>query len=186
MKMAVALKEVGNVTLPAEAVVEAAVSITETTGGKGEIQAYIADVKVTKTAGGLEIAVPTTAADSLAYTVSTDAKKKMVVDFAGGVKGVSASLTTAPNMTNSLKFGEVVQYAINSISGQGFTGIYDLRGQYRMTVVLTGMPLRRADGSTLPNLAVVVPTELNSSGGIVNSKTVTGPGLVGYVTLTNP
>jgi hypothetical protein len=109
----------------------------------------------------------------------------MVVDFAGGVKGVSASLTTAANMTNSLKFGEVVQYAVNSISGQGFTGIYDLRGKYRVTVVLKGMPLRRADGSALPNLVVVVPTKLGAGGSVEASKTVDGPGLVGYVTLTD-
>ena len=71
----------------------------------------------------------------------------MVIDFGGGVKVVSATLTTAANMTNSLEFGEVVQYAINSISGQGFTGIYDLRGKYRVTVVLKGIPLRKADGT---------------------------------------
>ncbi len=184
--MRVTLKEVGNVTLPAGLKVTAAVSITETVaGGKGEIQAYIADVAVTKTAAGLEILVPTTSADSLAYSVSTDEKKKMVIDFAGGVKGVNATLTTAANMTNSLKFGEVVQYAINSISGQGFTGIYGLRGKYRVTVVLTGLPVRRSDGSALPNAAVVVPTRLGPGGVVEASKTVTGPGLVGFVNLTD-
>ena len=124
-------------------------------------------------------------ADALAYTVSTDAKKKLVIDFGAGVKGVSSTLSTAVNMTNGLVFGEVVQYAINSISGQGFTGIYGLRGKYRMTVVLEGLPLRRADGSALPNLSVVVPTVLTESGGVAASKTISGPGLVGYVTLTD-
>jgi hypothetical protein len=185
MLMKVALKEVGNITLPADLKVEAAVSITETDGGQGEIQAYVANVSVSKTAGGLVIAVPTISPDSLAYTVSTDAKKKMVIDFGGGVKGVSNTLTTAAHMTNSLKFGEVVQYAINNISGQGFTGIYGLRGKYRVTVVLTGVPLRRADGTALPNLAVVVPTQLGAGGVVAASKTISGPGLVGYVTLTD-
>ncbi|MBL8352974.1 MAG: hypothetical protein JNL87_21975 [Burkholderiaceae bacterium] len=186
MLMKVPLMEVGNVTLPADLKVTAGVSITETVaGGRGEIQAYIANVDVRKTGTSLEIAVPTTAPDSLAYTVSTDAKKKMVIDFGGGVKGVSATLTTAANMTNSLVFGEVVQYAINSISGQGFTGIYGLRGKYRVTVVLTGIPLRRADGSALPNLSVVVPTQLGAGGAVAASKTVTGPGLVGHVVLVD-
>jgi hypothetical protein len=186
MLMKVALTDVGNFSLPADQKVSAAVSITETAaGGKGEIQSYIANVGIKKTAAGLEIAVPTTSPDSLAYTVSTDAKKKLVIDFGTGVKGVSNTLTTAANMTNSLVFGEVVQYAINNISGQGFTGIYALRGKYRVTVVLTGLPLRRADGTALPNLTVVVPTMLNSSGGVAASKTITGPGLVGYVTLTD-
>ena len=186
MVMKVALTDVGNLSLPADLKVSAAVSITETVmGGKGEIQAYIANVSVKKTASGLEIAVPTTSADALAYTVSTDAKKKLVIDFGSGVKGVGNTLTTAANMTNSLVFGEVVQYAINNISGQGFTGIYALRGKYRMTVVLTGLPLRRADGTVLPTLSVVVPTLLNESGGVAASKTISGPGLVGHVTLTN-
>jgi hypothetical protein len=186
MVMKVALTDVGNLSLPADLKVSAAVSITETVmGGKGEIQAYIANVSVKKTASGLEIAVPTTSADALAYTVSTDAKKKLVIDFGSGVKGVGNTLTTVANMTNSLVFGEVVQYAINNISGQGFTGIYALRGKYRMTVVLTGLPLRRADGTVLPTLSVVVPTLLNESGGVAASKTISGPGLVGHVTLTN-
>ena len=186
MVMKVALTDVGNLSLPADLKISAAVSITETVmGGKGEIQAYIANVSVKKTASGLEIAVPTTSADALAYTVSTDAKKKLLIDFGSGVKGVGNTLTTAANMTNSLVFGEVVQYAINNISGQGFTGIYALRGKYRMTVVLTGLPLRRADGTVLPTLSVVVPTLLNESGGVAASKTFSGPGLVGHVTLTN-
>lgn len=186
MLMKVALTEVGSLSLPADLKVSAAVSITEmVAGGKGEIQAYIANVDVKRTASGLEIAVPTTSPDALAYTVSTDAKKKLVIDFGGGVKGVGNTLTTAANMTNSLVFGEVVQYAINSISGQGFTGIYALRGKYRVTVVLKDLPLRRADGTALPNLSVVVPTVLNESGGVATSKTITGPGLVGYVTLTD-
>lgn len=186
MLMKVALTDVGNFSLQADLKVSAAVSITEmVAGGKGEIQAYIANVGVKKTAAGLEIAVPTTSADALAYTVSTDAKKKLVIDFGAGVKGVGNTLTTAANMTNGLVFGEVAQYAINSISGQGFTGIYALRGKYRVTVVLEGLPLRRADGSVLPNLSVVVPTVLSESGGVAASKTISGPGLVGYITLTD-
>lgn len=186
MLMKVALTDIGNFSLPADLKVRAAVSITEMVpGGKGEIQAYIANVAVKKTASGLEVAVPTASPDALAYTVSTDAKKKLVIDFGGGVKGVSNTLTTAANMANGLVFGEVVQYAINSISGQGFTGIYGLRGKYRVTVVLDGLPLRRADGSALPSLSVVVPTALTESGGVAISKTISGPGLVGYVTLTD-
>ena len=77
------------------------------------------------------------------------------------------------------------QRRINSISGQGFTGIYALRGKYRVTVVLEGLPLRRADGSVLPNLSVVVPTVLSESGSVAASKTISGPGLVGYITLTD-
>ena len=184
MLMKVQLSEVGNFTLPADLRVSAAVSITETAaGGKSEVQAYIDNVAVKKTAAGLEILVSTTSANALAYTVSSDGKKKLVIDFGTGAAGVGNTLTTAANMTNSLVFGEVVQYAVNQISND-FTGIYALRGKYRMTVVLTGMPLRRADGSALPTLTVVVPTALNNTGGVTTSKTRTCPGLVGYLPLT--
>lgn len=51
-------------------------------------------------------------------------------------------------------------------------------------MVLEGLPLRRADGRVLPNLSVVVPTVLSESGGVAASKTISGPGLVGHITLT--
>jgi hypothetical protein len=169
--MKVALTEVGTYTLPADLKVTAAVSITETTAsGKGEIQAFIDNVSVRKTAAGLEVSVPTTSANALVYSVSSDGKKKLVIDFGNAVK--------------SIVFGEVVQYAINQISND-FSGIYDLRGKYKVTVVLTDVPLRRADGSALPATTVVVPTQLNSTGGVTASKTVTGIGITGFITLTN-
>jgi len=185
MLMKVSVKEIGVIDLPTDLKVTAAVSITETVpSGKGEIQAYIDNVSVRKTAAGLEISVPTTAADARVYSVSSDGSKKLVIDFANGVAGVKNTLTTAPNMTNSIVFGEVVQYAINQISNS-FSGLYSLRGKYKVTVVLKGLPLRRADGTELPALTVVVPTVLNSTGGVEASKPVTGVGISGYITLTN-
>ena len=66
-----------------------------------------------------------------------------------------------------------------------FTGIYGLRGKYKVTIVLTGLPLRQADGTAMPATTVVVPTAINSSGAVTTSKTVTGIGLTGYITLTD-
>jgi len=37
----------------------------------------------------------------------------------------------------------------------------------------------------LPQVSITVPTALNQTGGTTASKTVSGPGLVGYITLTN-
>jgi hypothetical protein len=50
---------------------------------------------------------------------------------------------------------------------------------------VNGLPLRKADGTMLPAVTIEVPTSLNPSGGVASSKTVTGPGLVGYITLTD-
>jgi hypothetical protein len=183
--MRVGITEVGTAVLPENLKVSAAVSITEVApGGKGEIQAFIDNVSLRKTATGLEVAVPATGANALVYSVSSDGHKKMVIDFGNGVAGVGHTLLTAAGASNNLVFGEVVQYAINQLSND-FSGIYGLRGKYRVTVVLTDVPLRRADGTALPTTTVVVPTQLNATGGVAASRTVTGVGITGYITLTN-
>lgn len=60
-----------------------------------------------------------------------------------------------------------------------------LRGKYKVTVVIDGVPLRKADGSALPMLTVNVPTAINSSGAVVAVKPVTGMGLIGFITLSD-
>lgn len=116
--------------------------------------------------------------------MSSDGKKKAVIDFAGSVAGIRNTLATLLGSSNSILLGSVVNYAINKVSND-FTGIYSLRGKYKMTVVINGPPLSHADGSSLPALSVVVPTQLSSSGGVAASRSITGAGRVGYITLTD-
>ena len=118
------------------------------------------------------------------YGVSSDARKKAVIDFASSVAGVRNTLRLGAANLNDIVFGSVVNYAINQVSND-FTGIYGLRGKYKVSVVVNGLPLRQADGSALPQVSITVPTALNQTGGTTASKTVSGPGLVGYITLTN-
>lgn len=177
--------ETGSVALAAGQTLSAAVAITETTAsGKGELRGYISNVNVSKTAQGLTIAVPATGADALVFAVSGDARKKAVIDFAASVAGVQNTLRTAAGSINDIVFGSVVNHAINQVSND-FTGIYSLRGRYKVSVVIDGLPLRLADGSALPEVSITVPTALNAAGAATVSKTVTGPGLVGYITLTD-
>lgn len=181
--LSVTLNEVGSYELPADMKLGAAVSIVDTAaGGQGELKAYIDNVTVEKTATGLKITVPSTA-NALVYGVSADGSKRAVIDFANSVAGVTNTLTTAGS-SNSIVFGEVVDYAINRI-GQDFTGIDTLRGTYRVSVVITGLPLRQADGTPLPAVTVTVPTALDANGAVTASKSVAGPGLVGQITLTD-
>ena len=185
MLLRVSLAEAGSVVLAAGQTLTAAVAITETTAtGKGELRGYIGNVSVSKTAQGLAISVPTTGADALVYGVSSDARKKAVVDFAGSVAGVHNTLRTAVGNVNNIVFGSVVNYAINQVSND-FTGIYGLRGKYKVSIVIDGLPLRQADGSALPEVSITVPTALNAAGVATASKTVTGPGLVGHISLTD-
>lgn len=184
MMLKVKLAEVGAYSLPAGQQISAAVSITETrAGGQGELQAYIDKVDVKKTAAGLEISVPT-AASAIVYGVSGDGKKKAVIDFSASVAGIKNTLATASGSSNNIVLGNVIQYAINKVSND-FTGIHALRGKYKVSIVLTDLPLRKADGSQLPGLTITVPTALDSGGAVSASKPVSGRGVVGYITLTD-
>ena len=181
----VAVAEVGTAALADGQTLSAAVAINETTAtGKGELLGYISNVTVSKTAQGLTIAVPASGVEALVYGVSSDARKKAVIDFVGSVAGVRNTLRLGAANLNDIVFGSVVNYGINQVSND-FTGIYGLRGKYKVSVVVNGLPLRQADGSALPQVSITVPTALNQTGGTTASKTVSGPGLVGYITLTN-
>ena len=182
MTLRVGLSEVGSYAVPGT--ISAAVAISEVkAGGLGEASAYIDTVNLVKTAGGLQITIPKSAG-SLMYAVSSDGKKKAIIDFGANVAGITNTLKTALASSNSIILGEVVNFGINKVSND-FTGIYGLRGKYKVTIVLTGLPLRQADGTAMPPTTVVVPTAINSSGAVTTSKTVTGIGLTGYITLTD-
>jgi hypothetical protein len=97
---------------------------------------------------------------------------------------VTNTLRTAAGSSNSIVFGEVVDFAIKRLA-EDFTGIDTLRGSYRVSVVISGLPLRQADGTALPVVTVTVPTAINAEGAVTDSRSVAGPGLVGNVTLTD-
>jgi hypothetical protein len=184
MLLKVAVAEIGNTNIADGQKLSAAVAISETTAtGKAEVLGYIDNVDVRKTAGGLQISVPT-GSEAVVYGVSTDGKKKAVIDFAGSVAGIANTLSLAAGNSNSIVLGNVVNYAINKVSND-FTGIYSLRGKYKVSVVINGLPLRKADGSALPALTITVPTRLDSAGGVVASRSVSGSGLIGTITLTD-
>ena len=180
----VAVAEAGSTTIAAGQKLSAAVAISETTTtGQALLLGYIDSVDVRKTADGLQIAVPT-GSEAVVYGVSSDGKKKAVIDFAGSVAGIANTLSLAAGNSNPIVLGNVVNYAINKVSND-FTGIYSLRGKYKVTVVINGLPLRKADGSALPALTITVPTQLDSTGGVALSRSVSGSGLVGHIELTD-
>ena len=173
--------EVGTFSLASSQTLSAALQIQETGGGQAEVRAFIDKVTVRKNAGTLEFEVPSDA-KAMVYGVSNDGKKKAVVNFNGGVRGVRNTLGLTG--TNSILLGDVVQYAVNNVSNQ-FTGINALRGKYKVSIVVSDLPLRKLDGSRLPTLGLDVPTELGSGGVVSKSSSVVGAGLVGYITLTD-
>jgi hypothetical protein len=178
----VTLAEVGSFTLAPNQKLSAAVQILETTAnGKGEVRAYIENVGISKSGSAITIAVPSPATAKV-YGVSSDGQKKAVIDFATGVASVANTLTS--NGLNSILLGDVVNYAINKVSND-FTDITGLRGTYKVSIVITDLPLRKTDGSLFTPLVISVPTTLDSSGSVTVSTPVTGWGLEGYITLTD-
>jgi hypothetical protein len=178
------LAENGTFTMAQGQTLQAAVSITQDTpSGSGEVQAYIDNVTVTKNGSSIQVTVPSVA-KALVYGVSSDGKTKAVIDFASAVAGITNTLSSATNAVSTIVLGDVVNYAVNGVSND-FTGMYGLTGKYKVSIVVTQLPLRQADGSAFPVVTVQVPTVLDASGNVVPASVVpvTGYGLVGYINL---
>ena len=173
------LAETGAFTWADGQTVSAAVRISETGGGQGQVVAFIDKVGVKKTSAGMEVLVASDASATV-YGVSTDGKKKAVIDFGPSVRGVKNTLGISSSTTVLL--GDVINYTINNVSND-FTGINSLSGKYKVSLVVSNMPLRLADGSRLTVAGIDVPVELDSSGNVSKTKAVAGAGLEGYITL---
>ena len=175
------LTETGTFTLAEGQTVSAAFKISETGSGQGEVRGYIDKVGIKKTASGLEFLVPSNAS-AMVYGVSADGKKKAVIDFSSSVRGVKNTLATSAS--NTVLLGDVINYTINNVSND-FTGINSLRGKYKVSLVISDLPLRQVGGTKFTTLGIDVPVKLGSTGAISESKAVVGAGLEGYITLTD-
>jgi hypothetical protein len=187
--MKLTLGSVGTYAMPKDLKVTAAISIEENGPGKGKVMAYVDNVAVTKTStGDLSIAIAD-APNAQVYMLSTDQKKFKLLNVASDVKnivntlGVSSGLTGSSLKKWSIQIGDVASYATTQ-AGTDFSGITSLTGKFKVSVVVTDMPLRKANGDELPSLTISVPTELNSDGTVKNSKVVAGKGLTGFITFT--
>jgi hypothetical protein len=182
------ISEAGAFNLGPNQRLSAAVQIEQTTAdGKGLLKGFIDNVIVTKTGSDVSFLMSnagTALANSLVYGVSGDGKTKAIVDFASAVRGVRNTLTTLATSTNSVLVGDVVSYAVNQVSND-FTGINALRGKYKITLVVTDLPLRKLDGTQFKTYTIDVPSRLDAQGAIAASRPVSGSGLQGFVTLTD-
>ena len=181
--------ENGNFTLAPNQRLNAAVQIEQTVaGGQGLLQGYIDNVIVTKEGSNLTFLMSNTGDDraratSKVYGVSADGKTKATIDFTGAVRGVRNTLSTAAAAINTILVGDVVGYAVNQVSND-FTGINSIRGKYKVTIVVTDLPLRKLDGTQFKNYTINVPTKLNNAT-VSDTHPVSGPGIQGFITLTD-
>ncbi len=176
------LAESGSFAMAPGQTLNAAVAITqESPAGFGEARAYIENALVTKNGSVIQVTIPAVT-NALVYGVSGDGKTKAIISFADSVANVTNTLSTAANAVSTVVLGEVVNYAINGVSND-FDGMYALRGKYKVTIVVTELPLRQADGSPFPVLTVQGVTGIDSNGNPTNILPVTGNGLEGYINL---
>ena len=179
------LAENGSFNFVAGQTLEAAMTITQDTpAGSGQVSAYIRNVKVTKTGSSIVLSVPALA-DAMVYGVSGDGKKNAVVDFSKSVANVTNTLSSVANTVSTVVLGDVVNYAVNGVSND-FSNIYALSGKYKVTVVVSQLPLSQANGKAFTPLTVSVPTQVDPTTKlpVESSKvSVTGYGLVGYINL---
>jgi hypothetical protein len=172
----------GTVNIASGQKLSAAVQIEDTTAGSsGQIRAYTDNVAVSKSGNVITLSVPTLP-QALIYGVSADGNTKAVIDFASSVQGISNTLSTTAGAVSTVMFGEVVNFGINGLSNQ-FTNMTALRGKYKVTIVVTQLPLSKADGTSFASTTIQIPTSVVNGvdSGIVP---VTGPSLVGYINLT--
>jgi len=182
------LSRVGTFTLTAGEQLSAAVEVTQVTpSGSGVLRGYIDPVNITKSGDSLTLTIPSTAY-SRVYGVSSDGLTQAVVEFSNAVRGVSNTLTmvaaTATSITNQILIGDVFSYGINQVSND-FSGITALRGKFKVTVVVKNLPLRTTAGKQFSTYSISTPVQLDSTGATSKSVAVTGPGLQGYITLTD-
>ncbi|MGI9132974.1 MAG: hypothetical protein ACR2I0_03375, partial [Rhodoferax sp.] len=96
--------------------------------------------------------------------------------------GITNTLKTDGGMS-AVVLGNVVNFAINGLSNN-FNNMYALRGKYKVTIVVTDLPLQKADGSAFAIKTIEIPRSV--SGGTPSSiLPVTGAGIVGYINLTD-
>jgi hypothetical protein len=146
----------------------AAFEIKDTASLTGaQIVAYIDNVLITKSGSVVTVSVPSSA---FAKVYARDAAgTEVLTSFGDAVAGTSATLSTATGVSNSLVIGNVVN---NALARMGtVSGLTDKT--YQMRLVVENLPLRLSSGTTLPTGSITLQTV-----------TITGPSLVGYIRLT--
>ena len=165
----------GSFSMAARQTVSAAVAITSmASGNQGAIKFFVDGISVTQNGTDLMLSVPATAVAKV-YGIEPNGSGEALKDFSSTVAGASVTLGTVSSSISKLVVGTAINSAVSSLGSAT-----SLSGTYRVTLVVDSLPLTRADGTPLVQYSVSVPLSLFNG----SVKTVTGPGLEGYITLT--
>jgi hypothetical protein len=182
MTLRVTLADPGDYTPEAGRAVSAAVAITSD-DNQATILAYIDGVSIERVGTALRLTVGA-GSSAKVYGVAADGRRRAVIDFGSNTAASVGTLPVDGTTATSVPVGNIVNFAIGRLSNS-FSGIYALRGTYNVKVVVTGLPVRRADGRLLPATSITVPTSLDRQGQVATSTTVSGRGLAGRITLVD-
>lgn len=169
------LTDAGSFSAVANQTVSAAVAITSVeTGNQGAIKFFVDGITVAKTGTDLTLSVPTTAVAKV-YGIESNGGGEALKDFSSTVAGATVTIGTAAGGLSKLVLGSAINSAVNSLGSAA-----GLSGTYKVTLVVDSLPLTRADGTPLAQYSVSVPLSLFNA----SFRTVTGPGIEGYIRLT--
>jgi len=169
------LTDAGGFSVPAGQTLSAAVSITDTApGSQGVVKFYIDNVAISQSAGNITLSVPS-AAVAWTYGVATDGSGAALNNLSTTAANSTVTLSTAANTPSRLVLGSTLNSALNGVSSTvGMTGMY------KVTLVVTNLPLSLNNGTPLNSYTINVPQSLATT----NVRSITGQGLEGYITLT--
>ena len=169
------LVDAGGFQVTAGQTVSVAVSIVDTApGSQGMIKFYLDGVALTQGSSGITLAVPT-APVAWAYGVANDGSGAALTNLSSSVASANVTLTTSATQVSSLVFGAALNSAINGVAAGA-----NLSGTYKVTLVVSNLPLALASGTPLASYTIAVPRSLSDP---TNVRSMTGPGLEGYISL---
>jgi hypothetical protein len=143
------------------------------TNNQGAIKFFVDGITVEKNGTDLLLSVPTTAVAKV-YGIEPNGSGEALKDFSSTVAGATVTLSTAAGGISKLVLGNAINSAVSSLGSAN-----GLSGTYKVTLVVDSLPLTLADGTPMAAYTVSVPLSLSSG----SLRTVTGPGLEGYITL---
>ena len=168
------LTDAGSFNVAAGQTLSAAVSISDTApGSQGIIKLYIDNVAVTRDGSNITFTVPNQAV-AWVYGLAVDGTGAELKNFSTTVSNATSTLSITPNISSSIELGRTINSALNSVGSPG-------NGTYKVTLVLTNLPLSQANGTAFKSFTIEIPKSL---GDMSNVRSITGLGLEGFITLT--
>ncbi len=170
------LTDAGSFNVAAGQTISAAVSISDTApGSQGIIKLYIDNVAITRDGSNVTFTVPS-AAVAWVYGMAVDGTGVELKNFSTTVSNATSTLSIAPNSPSSIELGRTINSALNSVGS-----LSSMSGTYKVTLVVTNLPLSQANGTAFKSFTIKIPKSL---GDMSNVRTMTGLGLEGFITLT--